>query len=42
MALELKAGQDTETHQDPWQVLWVIFSSDHNLGSFVEFVLCES
>lgn len=41
MTLELKAGQETDNHQDPWQILCVIFYSDHHLGSLVEFVLCE-
>lgn len=42
MTLDLKAGQNTENHQDHLQVLWVIFFSDHCLRSLVEFVLCES
>lgn len=42
MTLELKAGQNTENHQDPWQVLWVAFFSDRHLRSLLEFVLCES
>lgn len=42
MTLELKAGQNTENHQDPWQVLWVAFFSDCHLRSLLEFVLCES
>lgn len=42
VTLALKAGQNTANHQDPWQVLWVIFFSHHHLKSLVESVLCET